>query len=59
MVRCSASSAGTSIRCGTVRVERTLHEFHDGSLDLGPTKNGDPRKVYLPSSVLPALEDHR
>jgi integrase len=42
----------------TVRVERTLHEFHDGSLDLGPTKNGDPRKVYLPSSVLPALEDH-
>ncbi len=43
---------------GTVRVERTLHEFHDGSLDLGPTKNGDPRKVYLPSSVLPALEDH-
>ena len=35
---------------GTVRVERTLHEFHDGSLDLGPTKNGDPRKVYLPSS---------
>ena len=43
---------------GTVRVERTLHEFHDGSLDLGPTKNGDPRKVYLPSSVMPALEDH-
>ncbi len=43
---------------GAVRVERTLHEFHDGTLDLGPTKNGDPRKVYLPSSVLPALEDH-
>ena len=43
---------------GTVRVERTLHEFHDGSLDLGPTKNGAPRKVYLPSYVLPALEDH-
>lgn len=43
---------------GTVHVERTLHEFHDGSLDLGPTKNGDPRKVYLPSSVMPALEDH-
>jgi integrase len=43
---------------GAVRVERTLHEFHDGSLDLGPTKNGDPRRVYLPSSVIPALEDH-
>jgi len=43
---------------GTVRVERTLHEFHDGSLDLGPTKNGDPRKVYLPSSVLPVLKEH-
>ena len=43
---------------GTVRVERTLHEFHDGSLELGPTKNGDPRKVYMPSSVMPALEDH-
>jgi integrase len=43
---------------GAVRVERTLHEFHDGSLDLGPTKNGDPRKVFMPSSVMPALEDH-
>ena len=29
---------------GTVRVERTLHEFHDGSLDIGPTKNGDPAR---------------
>jgi hypothetical protein len=43
---------------GAVRVERTLHEFRDGSLDLGPTKNGDPRKVFLPNSVIPALEDH-
>ena len=43
---------------GAVRVERALHEFHDGSLELGPTKNGDPRKVYMPSSVMPALEDH-
>ncbi len=43
---------------GSVRVERALHEFHDGSLDIGPTKNGDPRMVYLPSSVMPALEDH-
>ena len=43
---------------GSVRVERSLHEFHDGTLELGPTKNGDPRKVYLPSSLLPALEDH-
>ena len=46
------------LRAGTVRVERSLHEFYDGSLELGPTKNGDPRKVYLPSSVMPALEDH-
>ncbi len=43
---------------GSVRVERTLHEFHDDSLDLGPTKNGDPRKVFMPNSVMPALEDH-
>ena len=41
---------------GTVRVERSLHEFYDGTLELGPTKNGDPRKVYMPSSVMPALE---
>ncbi len=46
------------LRAGTVRVERSLHEFRDGTLELGPTKNGDPRKVYLPSSLLPALEDH-
>ena len=43
---------------GAVRVERTLHEFHDGSLELGPTKNGEPRRVYMPSSVMSALEDH-
>jgi integrase len=43
---------------GTVRVERAFHEFRDGSLDLGPTKNGDPRKVFMPSSVMPVLEDH-
>jgi integrase len=46
------------LRTGTVRVERSLHEFYDGRLELGPTKNGDPRKVYMPSSVMPALEDH-
>ena len=46
------------LRVGTVRVERSLHEFYDGRLELGPTKNGDPRKVYMPSSVVPALEDH-
>ena len=46
------------LRAGTVRVERSLHEFYDGRLELGPTKNGDPRKVYMPSSVMPALEDH-
>ena len=46
------------LRAGTVRVERSLHEFYDGRLVLGPTKNGDPRKVYMPSSVMPALEDH-
>jgi integrase len=46
------------LRSGTVRVERSLHEFYDGTLQLGPTKNGDPRKVYLPNSLLPALEEH-
>jgi integrase len=46
------------LRAGTVLVERSLHEFYDGRLELGPTKNGDPRKVYMPSSVMPALEDH-
>src|SRR5271156_3957917 len=46
------------LRAGTVRVERSLHEFYDGRLELGPTKNGDPRKVYMPSSVMPALEYH-
>ena len=45
-------------RAGTVRIERSLHEFYDGTLELGPTKNGDPRRVYMPSSVMPALEDH-
>jgi Phage integrase family len=39
-------------------VERAFHEFHDGSLQLGPTKNGDPRRVHLPSGVVPALVDH-
>jgi integrase len=43
---------------GSVRIERALHEFHDGSLELGATKNGDPRRVFLPSSVVPALQDH-
>ena len=37
---------------GTVRVERALHEFDDCSLDLGPTKNRDPSKVFMPSSVM-------
>jgi integrase len=46
------------LRAGTVRVERSLHEFYDGRLELGPTKNGDPRKVYMPSAVMPALENH-
>ncbi len=46
------------LRTGTVLVERSLHEFYDGTLELGPTKNGDPRKVYMPSSVMPALENH-
>jgi integrase len=43
---------------GSVRVERALHEYHDGSLELGPTKNGDPRTVHLPSSVMPAFKLH-
>ena len=46
------------LRAGTVPVERSLHEFYDGRLELGPTKNGDSRKVYMPSSVMPALESH-
>jgi integrase len=46
------------LRAGTITVERSLHEFYDGRLLLGPTKNGDPRKVYFPSSLLPAFEDH-
>ena len=46
------------LRGGTVRVERSLHEFYDGRLELGRTKNGDPRKIYMPSSVMPALEEH-
>jgi integrase len=46
------------LRAGSVRVERSLQEFYDGRLELGPTKNDDPRKVYIPSSVMPALEDH-
>ena len=46
------------LRAGTIRVKRSLHEFYDGRLLLGPTKNGNPRKVYMPSSVMPALEDH-
>jgi integrase len=43
---------------GSVRVERALHEFHDGSLELGPTKKGDPRRVHLRSGVVPTLEEH-
>ena len=46
------------LRAGTVRVERSLHEFYDGRLESGPTKNEDPRKIYMPSSVMPALEGH-
>jgi integrase len=41
-----------------VLFERSLHEFYDGRLELGPTKNGDSRKVYIPSLVMPALENH-
>jgi hypothetical protein len=33
------------LRAGTVRVERSLYEFYAGRLELGPTKNGDPRRV--------------
>ncbi|HEX3796597.1 MAG TPA: site-specific integrase, partial [Acidimicrobiales bacterium] len=43
---------------GSVRIERALHEYHDGSLELGPTKNGEPRRVHLPRSVVPIIEDH-
>ena len=43
---------------GSVRVERALHEYHDGSLEIGPTKNGDPRRVHLPSGVMPLIVDH-
>jgi integrase len=43
---------------GSVRVERALHEHHDGSLEIGPTKNGDPRHVHLPSGVMPLVVVH-
>jgi len=43
---------------GVVRVERALHEFHDGSLELGPTKNGESRRIHLPSAVTPAIAEH-
>jgi integrase len=46
------------LQAGTVRVGRSLHEFYDGRRELGPTKNGDPRKMYIPSSVMPTLEHH-
>ncbi len=36
---------------GSVWVERALHEYHDRSLEIGPTKNSDPRRVHLPSGV--------
>jgi hypothetical protein len=45
-------------RPSTDRDDWSLHEFYDGKLELGPTKNGDPLKVYMPSSVMPALMDH-
>ena len=46
------------VEAGSVRVERALHEYHDGSLEIGPTKNGDPRRVHLPSGVMPMIIDH-
>ena len=46
------------VDAGAVRVERTLHEYHDGSLEIGPTKNGEPRRVHLPSAVMPLVVDH-
>jgi integrase len=42
----------------SVRVERALHEYHDGSLEIGSTKNGEPRRLHLPSAVMPLLVDH-
>jgi integrase len=43
---------------GSVRVERALHEYRDGSLELGSTKTGAPRLVHLPSGVMPTVLDH-
>jgi len=43
--------------CLRLTVRRTL-PLDPGRLDLGPTKNGDPHKVFMPSSVKPVLEDH-
>jgi integrase len=43
---------------GSVWVERALHDYHDGSLEIGATKNGDPRRVHLPSGVMPSIVDH-
>ena len=43
---------------GSVWVERR-HECHDGSLEIGPTKNGDPRRMELPvASLRPLVVDH-
>jgi integrase len=54
----SLNREDVDLRAGTVRVERSLHEFNDSRLELGPTKNGDPREIYMPSSVMPGLEHH-
>jgi integrase len=44
------------LRAGTVLVERSLHEFYDGRLELGPTKNGIPARSTCRARSCPRLK---
>jgi hypothetical protein len=41
------------LESGAARVERDLHEYHDGSLELGPTENGFPARSTRPTAFSP------
>lgn len=44
---------------GQVRIERTLHEMHDGRIVLGPPKSSAGRRtVHLPRQAMAAVGDH-
>lgn len=44
---------------GRVRVDRTLHEMHDGTVLLGPPKSKAGRRfVHLPRPAMAAVSDH-